>query len=343
MLLSNIGDTMKIGDKEYTIGMEIQCGEKSDYAGLSGKIIEIRDDADRENDENDVEIICELYAPSDIETIEKLKKKFAEIYRRPVEIDELGLDYTLLTPEMIEFPTEPAEETDEIETLEKTDEISAEVETPEEPVDQKKIEHDKAEAIRKAEFDKKQAAKKDTENKALAEIQAIGDDVIGDNSIKKLNLEIERLTRRNMKICVADHLESLCLSNPDFARKLMHPRKNMINCFKYITRLALEYIRKERVDNGEPATMVNMGGDVPDDICYQWAEDYFNDPEAPEDKDNEEKFVPKPYYGGNVNKSKCNTVKKTDIKSAEKPTETKKTVDTEQLSLMDQMSLDESA
>ena len=46
------------------------------------------------------------------------------------------------------------------------------------------------------------------------------------------------------------------------------------------------------------------GCDVPDDMCYQWAEDYFRDPDAKEDHEDEEKFVPKPYAGKSSAKSK---------------------------------------
>ena len=35
--------------------------------------------------------------------------------------------------------------------------------------------------------------------------------------------------------------------------------------------------------------------DIPDDLCYQWAEDYFRDPDAKEDQGDEEEFVPQPY------------------------------------------------
>ena len=55
------------------------------------------------------------------------------------------------------------------------------------------------------------------------------------------------------------------------------------------------------------------GSDVPDDLCYQWAEDYFNDPDAKEDHEEEEKFVPRPYYGG-TSKSKSAKKGKKDNK-----------------------------
>ena len=39
------------------------------------------------------------------------------------------------------------------------------------------------------------------------------------------------------------------------------------------------------------------GSDVPDDLCYQWAEEYFRDPNAKEDQEKEESFVPRAYSG----------------------------------------------
>ena len=39
-------------------------------------------------------------------------------------------------------------------------------------------------------------------------------------------------------------------------------------------------------------------------MCFQWAVDYFNDPDAKEDHEDEEEFVPKPYIGGSTFKSK---------------------------------------
>jgi len=52
---------------------------------------------------------------------------------------------------------------------------------------------------------------------------------------------------------------------------------------------------------------------VPDDLCYQWAEDYFKDENAKEDHKDDEKFVPKPYAPASANR------KKTQGKTAKKP------------------------
>ena len=48
-------------------------------------------------------------------------------------------------------------------------------------------------------------------------------------------------------------------------------------------------------DNCVELQPVLYGEDVPDELCYQWAEDYFRDLDAEEDKEQEEKFVPRQF------------------------------------------------
>lgn len=78
------------------------------------------------------------------------------------------------------------------------------------------------------------------------------------------------------------------------------------------------------------------GCDVPDDLCYQWAEDYFRDPDAKEDHKEEEKFVPNPYYGkdfARTTKKKQKEKKKAEAKP--KPVQKEKPANDGQLSLLD--------
>ena len=84
------------------------------------------------------------------------------------------------------------------------------------------------------------------------------------------------------------------------------------------------------------------GGDVPEDTCYDWAEEYYWDADAEEDEVKEEPFVPKPYPGTPV-KSKRQPKKekpKTEPKTT-KPAQViqmpqpEKTSDEEQVSMFD--------
>lgn len=175
--------------------------------------------------------------------------------------------------------------------------------------DEKKKAHEEAEAKRKAEFDARQATKKAAEQEQLAKLETMSAEELLAASMERVSTDTEKLTRRNMKECVAEHIQTMCIENPAFARKVMHPRKSMIRCFQYISRKAWEYVQDELKANGiQPGPgRQGYGCDVPDGLCYQWAADYFNDPNAKEDHEEEEKFVPRPYYGGT---SKPKTAKK---------------------------------
>lgn len=164
--------------------------------------------------------------------------------------------------------------------------------------------HEEAEAQRKAEFDARQAAKKAAEQEQLAKLEAMSPEELLAASLKRVGDDTEKLTRRNMKECVAEHIQTLCLSDPAFARNVMHPRKSMIHCIWYINRKAREFVEQEMKDNDFPKENGVYGSDVPDDLCYQWAVDYFNDPNAKEDEEKEEKFVEQPYRGTGTASSK---------------------------------------
>lgn len=203
--------------------------------------------------------------------------------------------------------------------------------------DEKKKAHEEAEAKRKADFDARQAAKKAAEQEQLDRLAAMSDDEVMAATMKRVSTDTEKLTRRNMKECVAEYIQTMCIEDPAFARKTMHPRKSMIRCFQYISRKAWDYIQDELKANGiQPGPgQQGYGSDIPDDLCYQWAVDYFNDPDAKEDHEEEEKFVPKPYRGSTSkpkSKSKDKTKKETVAKKTEPP---KPAESSGQISMMD--------
>ena len=178
--------------------------------------------------------------------------------------------------------------------------------------DAKRKAHEAAEAKRKAEWDAK----------LLAE------------SVKRVAADTEKLTRRNMKEAVAEHIQARCREDAAFAMLVMDPMKSMVNCFQYINRQAQAYAEQEMKDNGVQRTGV-YGLDVPDGLCYQWAEDYFKDENAEEDHKNDEKFVPKPYVPAAANRKKAQDKAAKKPAPAEKP-KAEKPADTgmEQISLM---------
>ena len=183
--------------------------------------------------------------------------------------------------------------------------------------------HEEAEAKRKAEWDAKQAAKKQAREEALRAIKDMSDSDVMSASTERVRKDVERLTRRNMKECVSEHLQNLCRKDPVFAQQILLPQKSMVHCFQYINRKAKDYIQQEMKDNDIKPENGIYDGDVPDGLCYQWAEDYFNDPDAPEDKEKEEEFIPRPYIGSSASKPK-KASKKTAAKKEPEKQEPKK-------------------
>ena len=165
--------------------------------------------------------------------------------------------------------------------------------------------HEAAEAKRKAEWDARQAEKQRAEQAALEKLDAMSPAELLKAAAKRVSADTEKLTRRNMKESVSEFIQTKCIDDLDFARLTMHPRKSMIHCFQYISRKAWDYVQDELKANGvQPGPgQQAYGCDIPDDLCYQWAEDYFRDPDAKEDQGDEEKFVPQPYRGKTSSKS----------------------------------------
>lgn len=178
--------------------------------------------------------------------------------------------------------------------------------------------HEEAEAKRKAEWEAQKQAKEEEIFFAWENALATDDDSLMRKAMEHIRDDYERVTGNNIKQCIAEMLQMSCREDIELARQVHHPRKNMIACYRYVDRKALEYLKQELKAQGITPKNGVYGTAITEGICYQWAKDYFFDMDAPEDKDpNEEKFVPKPYIGKP-------TVSKTTKKKPEKKTAPKK-------------------
>lgn len=249
---------------------------------------------------------------------------------RPKESEEKS--GTTEQSEILGKETVPAADTDESDLEEK----------------RKRAEHEASEARRKAEWEARQQAKRDAEKTQIERVQAMSDEELMAESMKRVSADTEKLTRRNMKECVAEYIQTLCVEDPAFARMVMSPKKNMVRCFQYISRKAWGYVQDELKANGiQPQRGAQpYGCDIPDDLCYHWAEEYFRTPDVKEDQEEEEKFVPKPYCGGRSSGSKKK--KKGEKKAASPKPETKKAEEKPapndgQLSFLGQLSFENAA
>ena len=87
--------------------------------------------------------------------------------------------------------------------------------------------------------------KKLREQQESDRLAAMSDDDVMQASMNRVSQDTERLTRRNMKLCVMEDVQTECLADPAFARLVMNPKKKMLNCFHYINRKAREYLEQE--------------------------------------------------------------------------------------------------
>ena len=172
-------------------------------------------------------------------------------------------------------------------------------------MEKKNDEYEAKEALHRKEWEEKQAAKKAAEQAELDAIRSLPDEEAMSRAIRRVSEDTDRITRRNMKECVSEYIQALSLSDPDLARNTLLPRKTMRNCFRYIIRKAREYLETEgSLDTEEPLEAESTGsrrsgcqartlyGDVPDDLCYSWAEEYFRNMDIEEDQEKKDVYVP---------------------------------------------------
>lgn len=219
-----------------------------------------------------------------------------------------------------QVPTAPAPKSAEKEAP--TD--KAESKSADEDEAAKRKAHEEAEAKRKAEWEAKFAERRAKEQAERDRVAALSDDAVMAESMERVSKGFEQLTRRNMKDMISEYVQTLCVSDPAFARNVMNPVKSMVNCVKYINNKAVEYIKQDMENNGMKPENGMYGGDVPDDVVYQWAVDYFNDPSAKEDERPEEEFKPKPYIGKYTPSGKSKKDKEQARKEAKKKAAAKK-------------------
>ena len=106
MILRKRNKPFEYDGKTYYIGEEIVALNNSEYSGLFGRIVEIRDGADKETDNKTPDIYCEFDPPLFPKDIEELEKKFSDLYKAPKKLDDITLDSVIMAPDMIKSLTE---------------------------------------------------------------------------------------------------------------------------------------------------------------------------------------------------------------------------------------------
>lgn len=115
MILTKQGAKYETEGKTFIIGEPIYVADESDYKGLFGIVIEIRDGEDKETDNDTVDIYCTLDEPVLPFDKEQLENRFSQLYGKKIALENIALDFVILSPDML-IPIKSCDEhTDKIE------------------------------------------------------------------------------------------------------------------------------------------------------------------------------------------------------------------------------------
>lgn len=102
MILSKSNEKLNYNGQIYYIGQRIIGTDESEYEGLLGTILEIRDGEDKDTENETPDIYCSFDVPEMPHEVERLKKTFSDLYDEPKKLDDICLDEVIMAPEMIE-------------------------------------------------------------------------------------------------------------------------------------------------------------------------------------------------------------------------------------------------
>lgn len=98
MILSNRGETLLTATGTFSVGDRVIATE-SDYSGLKGYITEIRTGADKETENETVDVYCCFESPESKEEIKVLEERFSALYGEEKHIEDLPLDCVIMAPD----------------------------------------------------------------------------------------------------------------------------------------------------------------------------------------------------------------------------------------------------
>ena len=102
MIINTNGEVFKADGKTFTIGGVAWANGASDYAGLIGRVTEIRTGDDKETENEGPDIYCAFNVPERDAVVKEYEARFSALYRMPKRIDDLALDCVVMAPEMLE-------------------------------------------------------------------------------------------------------------------------------------------------------------------------------------------------------------------------------------------------
>ena len=104
MLINKSGAEFLYNGITYRVGDVIIGSDQSEYAGLIGSILEIRDGDDKETENDTPDIYCSFDPPALPADIAKVEAVFSDLYDTQKTLDDICFDMVIMAPEMIIVP-----------------------------------------------------------------------------------------------------------------------------------------------------------------------------------------------------------------------------------------------
>ena len=101
MIINKKGAHYEAEGKTFVIGEQIYVTDESDYKGLFGTVIEIRDGDDKETENETVDIYCALDEPVLLFDREQFENRFSALYGQEKRIEDITFDLVILSPDMV--------------------------------------------------------------------------------------------------------------------------------------------------------------------------------------------------------------------------------------------------
>ena len=101
MLLDKVGEAFYYEGKKYVIGEQVLANDASEYEGLIGRILEIRDGDDKETENDALDIYCEFEEPVLKSDIWNLEQRMSGLYGERMTLEDISLDLVIMGPDMI--------------------------------------------------------------------------------------------------------------------------------------------------------------------------------------------------------------------------------------------------
>lgn len=102
MIMNKVGAGFEYNGKKYVVGESIVGTDQSEYDGLLGSILEIRDGEDKDTENETPDIYCSFEPPALPYDIQELEQRFSKLYGESKKLEDIILDEVIMAPEMIE-------------------------------------------------------------------------------------------------------------------------------------------------------------------------------------------------------------------------------------------------